>query len=164
LDKARECHLIGAQLGFVSSMRTVGRLLDESDPQRWFWWGRAAVLGLPDPFLETLTRPAHKFKSGSGNAAAVVFQIGRASNGHTNVEERTVFGSNLYNFDNLIVPANSAISFYKSQLSACRDAVDAWSHVGIRCGVVKDIRVFIGKLVWAARDLALYKVWRGIRK
>ena len=59
----------------------------------------------------------------------------------------------------VIPPAiQNAVSFYKSQLSACRGAVDTWSHVGIRFGVVKDIRVFIGKMIWETRDLALFDV------
>jgi TPR repeat protein len=39
LEKTRECFQIAAQLGFVSSMRFLGNLLDESDPQRWIWFG-----------------------------------------------------------------------------------------------------------------------------
>jgi hypothetical protein len=156
LDKARECYLVAAQLGLVLSMNALGFLLDESDPQRWFQWCRAAVLGDPNTFLADFSAQVEKFNSGSGNSS-VMFQIGRALNGHVNVEERTIFG-NKYVFDNHIVPANSSISIYKAQLAACRRAVNAWSHVGIHCGVVKDIRVFIGKLVWETRDLALYKI------
>jgi hypothetical protein len=78
-------------------------------------------------------------------------------NGHVNAETRTIFGTGRY-FGSCIGPANSAISFYKAQVASCRRAVDAWSHVGIRCSVVKDIRVLIGKFVWDTRDLALYKV------
>jgi hypothetical protein len=86
-----------------------------------------------------------------------VFQIGQALNGHVSVEKRTIFGRS-DSFDNRVGPANSAISFYKAQLASCRVAVDMWSHVGIRCRVVKDIRILIGNLVWETRDLALYKV------
>ena len=92
-----------------------------------------------------------------GDLQGAVVQIGKALNGHVSVEKRTIFGDD-DDFDNLIGPANTAISFNKSQLAACRLAVDAWSHVGIRCGVVKDIRVLIGKLVWETRDLALYEI------
>jgi hypothetical protein len=60
------------------------------------------------------------------------------------VEKRTIFGDD----DDFVGPANSSISFYKSQLSACRRAIDVWSLVGIRCGVVKDIRVLVGKMIW----------------
>jgi hypothetical protein len=154
LEKARECFLAAAQLGHVSSMGCLARLLEKSYPRQWFWWGRAAVLGDPNPFLCEFCGPVQEFNSGSGNGA-VVFQIGKAMNGH--VEKRTIFGRP-YNFDKWIGPANSAISFYKSQLVGCRLAVDAWSHVGIRFSVVKDIRVLIGKLIWETRDLALYKV------
>jgi TPR repeat protein len=156
LGKARECHLIAAQLGCVWSMSELGRLFDESDPQRWFWCGRAAVIGLADSFLDSFSGVVDKFNSGSGNGD-VVFQIGKALNGHVSAERRELFSYG-YMFDDLIGPASSAISFHKSQLAACRRAVDMWSHVGIRCGVVKDIRVLIGKLVWETRDLALYKV------
>jgi hypothetical protein len=137
-------------------MRYLGFLLQCSNPQRWLWWGRAAVLGPPGSFAHLFSRPVQEFNSGSGSGA-VVFQIGRALNGHVNVEDRTVFGV-IDIFDNLMSPANTAISFYKSQLSSCRRAVDAWSHVGIRYGAVKDIRILIGKLVWETRDLAMYKV------
>ena len=134
-------------------MSDLGDLLDESD-QRWFWWGRAAVLGLPRSFLDCFSGVVEKFNSGSGSGA-VVFQIGQALNGHVNVEKRTLLGQS-DSFDDRAGPANSAISFYKSQVNACRRAVDMWSQVGIRCSVVKDIRVLIAILVWETRDLALF--------
>ncbi len=127
-------------------MNAFGTMLNEFDPQQWVWWGRAAILGEPSRFMISFSGQVEKCNSGSGNGV-VVFKIGEALNGHISVEEKTFFGSN-YNFDNLIGSATTAISFYKSQLSACRLAVDAWSHVGIQCGVVKDIRVLTGKLVW----------------
>jgi hypothetical protein len=96
-----------------------------------------------------------KFVSGSGNGA-VMFQIGKALNGHVSLQKRIILGDD-FNFDARIGPASAAISFYVQRV-ACRRAVDTWSHVGIRCGVVKDIRVLIGKLVWEMRDLALYNI------
>jgi hypothetical protein len=149
LDTARECYLIAAQLGLVDAMRCLGLLLDGSDPQRWFWFGRAAVLRLPSPLLNSFSFQVQGFNSGSRNGD-IVFQIGKVLSDQVSVQKRTIFGKD-YKFGELIDPANSAIA-------ACRLAVDAWSHVGIRCGVVKDIRVLIGKSVWESRDLALYKV------
>ena len=52
LEKAKACQLTAAQLGFVPSMTCFGKLLDESDPQRWFWLSRAAVVKDPSPFLQ----------------------------------------------------------------------------------------------------------------
>jgi hypothetical protein len=130
-------------------------MLNESDPLRWYWLGQAAKLK-ESRFLLNFAKQVQELNSGSNNAA-VVFMIGKALSGHVSVEEETIFGER-HDFDNRICSANTAISFYKSQLAACRCAVDVWSHVGIRCSVVKDIRVLIGKIVWETRDLALYKV------
>jgi hypothetical protein len=159
LEKARECHVIGSQLGLVVSMIGLAALLDGSDPQRWVWWGRAAVLGLPIWFLHRFVSEVQKFNSGSGNRS-VVFLIEKALNGHVSVEKRTVFGVNYYDFSfgQLIGPANLAISFYKSQLSSCRRAVDTWSLCCLRLNIYKDIRVFMGKMIWETRDLALFDV------
>jgi TPR repeat protein len=45
LNKAKEKFLLASELGDVSAMYELGRLLADSDPQRWRWWGRAAALG-----------------------------------------------------------------------------------------------------------------------
>ena len=91
------------------------------------------------------------------SAAPIAKRFGKALRGHVSVEDRTIFVE-CFVFDDLIGPAITAISFYKAQLSACRRAVDAWSHVGLRFNVVKDIRVLIGKMIWETRDLALFSV------
>jgi hypothetical protein len=153
-DKARENYLIAAELGEVDSMTGVGGLWEESDLLRWYWWGQAAQLGQPYCFLENFSKLVHQFECGSGNALNV-FQMGRALTGNVDVEERRIF-RNERNFDDRIGPANTAISFYSSQLSDCRRAVDAWSHVGLRFNVVKDIRVLIGKLIWETRESVLF--------
>jgi hypothetical protein len=137
-------------------MIEVGQLLGESDPICWFWWGQVAKRGFTSSFVANFAKQVRQFESGSKNAVNV-FQIGKSLHGNVDVENRTFFGID-NDFDYLIGAANYAISFYKLQLSACRSAIDAWSHVGIRCGVVKDIRVLIGKLVWETRDLALFDV------
>ena len=121
-----------------------------------FWFGQAAKRGLTSSFVANFARQVRQFESGSNNAA-IVFQIGRALNGQIDVEKRTIVGND-YEFDKNLGPANSAISFYKAQLVSCHRAVDTWSYVGIRCGVVKDIRVLICKLVWETRDLALFPI------
>ena len=72
------------------------------------------------------------------------------------MEKRTIFGEGR-EFGARVGQANSAISFYVQRV-ACRRAVDAWSICAALVGVVKDIRVLIGKIVWETRDLALFKV------
>ena len=90
-------------LGHVFAMHNHGDLLDESDPQRWYWWGRAAALGYSWPFLLNFANQVELFNSGSGGAA-VMFAIGQALQGHVNEHARTIFNSD-DDFDSLIGPA-----------------------------------------------------------
>jgi hypothetical protein len=71
------------------------------------------------------------------------------------IRKKTVFNA-CFNFEN-IGPINVALGFYKFQLLSHRKAVDAWTLVGRRNGVVKDIRVLIAKMIWKARDNFIYE-------
>jgi hypothetical protein len=88
-------------------------------------------------------------------ARVVMFAIGRALQGHVNEEERTIF--NVNNFDSRIGPAKQAIAFYEAQIRATKDAMRAWTLVGIKLNVVKDVRKLIAKLIWDSREEALCK-------
>ena len=156
LDQAKEKYLVAADLGHVEGMANCGALLDEIDPQCWFWLGRAAQRGQAGFFLSNFCDAVFEFNSGSGSAARM-FQIGRALNGNVDVEKEQIFGES-DDFDSWIGPANEAIASYKSQLAAYKRAVDTWTLVGIRNHVVKDIRILISNMIWEWRDFALYTV------
>ena len=156
LNSEKENSLIAAELGFVFSARNFGHLLNESDPHRWLWWSRAALRGNPGSFLDSFSKQVDLFFSGSGNAT-VVFLIGRALKGNIDMEKKRIFGSD-YNFISLIGPANQAVSFYSSQISAARLAVDTWTLVLTRLHLIKDIRIYIGKMIWEGRFEANYKI------
>jgi hypothetical protein len=170
LERAKENHLIAAELGHVHSMVEFSFALDESDPLHWYWFGKATRLGFSrcsPAFIYNAVKQVEQLNAGCGSAA-VVFQIGLALNGQIDVEKRLIFGEtedgdhwglpeqSLIPFRKLVGPANDAISFYTIQLAACRRAVDCWSSVGIRFRVVKDIRILIGKMIWETRELALF--------
>jgi hypothetical protein len=95
------------------------------------------------------------FNSGSGSATVMV-AIGRALQGHVNEESRTIFNRS-NKFDSLIIPAKQAIAFYQAQIKATKDAMHAWTLVGIHFGVVKDVRKLIARLIWDSREEALFK-------
>ena len=156
LNLAKQNLLIAAELGNVYAAEEFGRLLDESDPDCWLWWSRAAVRGWPFSFLDHFAKQVEQFFSGSGNATAV-FWIGRALKGNINVEKKEIFGSD-YNFVSRIGPANQAVSFYESQIKSARLAVDTWTLVSTRLQMIKDIRIYIGKMIWDARFEANYKI------
>jgi hypothetical protein len=154
MERAKENYLFAAELGHVDAMVSVGGLLDKDDRQRFVWSARAASNGRSWDFLDEMRGQIQNFVSGAG-CGNVVFAIGRALKGQVDNEKRTVFG-NGYNFDTCIGPANEAVRFYEFQLRSCRKAVDSWTIIGLRNGVVKDMRKMIGKMIWDAREEAAY--------
>ena len=150
LNLAKENYLIAAELGHVWAADCYGRLLGESDPVRWIWLGRAASRGLSDCFLAYFSKEVEQFFSGSGNAF-VVFTIGRVLKSCICSEKLEIFNSRRWNFDSLIGPANQAVSFYDSQTKAARLAVDTWTLVATRLHLIKDLRIYIGKMIWGSR-------------
>jgi TPR repeat protein len=156
LDKAKENFLLASELGHVFAMRRLGELMGELDPQRWRWWGRAATHGASLSFLSSFSKQVELFNSGSGSAV-VMFAIGQALQGYVNEQARTIFEDEDYDFGSLIGPATQAIAFYEAQIKATQDAMRAWTQVGIKLKVVKDVRKLIAKLVWDSREEALYK-------
>ena len=85
-----------------------------------------------------------------------MFAIGRALQGHVKEEERTIFDDE-DGFDLRINPAKHAIAFYEAQIKATTAAMHAWTQVGIKLKVVKDVRKLIAKLIWDSREEALYR-------
>jgi hypothetical protein len=154
MEIAKDNYLLAAELGYVGAMVAFGFVFDKDDPQRFFWYGRAAVSGNSYFFLNEMVLQIRNFNNGTG-IAKVVFAIGRALKGHIYNKKRTIFG-NVNMFDARIGPANQALHFYNFQLHFYRKAVDSWSIVGLRNKVVKDIRKMIGKMVWDAREEAAY--------
>ena len=140
-------YLIAAELGCVLSATYYGASMDLSDPSRWLWMGRAASRGLPYPFLDAF--------SGCDSASGV-FVIGRALRGNIDLEKKEIFGSPR-SFRSIVSAAIRAFSFYDTQINRARLAVDSWTLVGIRVGIVKDVRKLIGKIIWESRFDANYK-------
>jgi hypothetical protein len=157
LDKAKENLLRASELGYVLAMYWLGVLLDESNAQRWRWWGQAAALGSSWDFLASFSKQVDLFNSGSRGGSAM-FAIGQALQGHVNVQERKIFRSSNISFESRIGPAKQAMAFYEAQIKATKDAMRAWTLVGIKLNVVKDVRKLIAKLIWDSREEALYNV------
>jgi len=158
LSKAKAKSLLAAKLNHVEAMSQFGLSLDDSDPQRWQWWCRAATNGLSCSLLSSFAPFVDRFSSDPSLGPAV-FRIGRALKGRINTEKRDIFGDS-YNFDSRIGPANRAVSFFFSQCSAARAAVDTWCLIARRVGnnlLNKDVRKKVGMLIWEAREQADYK-------
>ena len=156
LNLAKDNYLIAAELGQVEAAEMYGSFLDQSDPVRWLWLGIAASHGSPHSFLYYFGKQVEQFFSCFGNAS-IVFLIGRALKGNIDMEKKRIFGFD-YGSDVWISPANQAVLFYESQIKSARLAVDTWTLVATRLHVIKDMRIYIGKMVWEARFEANYKI------
>ncbi len=155
LNVAKENYLIAAELGHIFSAYYIVNMLDESDPVCWLWLGRAALHGFQVSFLDSFSEQVEQFFSGSGNAT-IVLLIGRALKGNIDMERRLIFGRGNYDVGFLISPANQAVSFYDSQIQSARLAIDTWTLVSIRLHLIKDMRIYIGKMIWESRFEANY--------
>ena len=154
MEKAKENYRLASNLGHVAAMRSYGHLLEDSDSQHWVWLGRAASRG--SNVIDFTKRFSKHLKSlfSDAESASVLFEIGRGLKGYFNSNS---FGSS-FRLDFSIPPAILVIDFYIAQLAACRKSVDTWSLVGIRYGVVKDIRIMIGLMIWESRDFAWHRL------
>ena len=119
--------------------------------------GKSALRGWAFSLLDHFAKQVDRFFSGSGNAT-VVFLIGRALKGNIDMQKKEIFESNWLVFDSLIGPANQAVSFYSSQIKSLRLAIDTWTLVATRLHLIKDMRIYIGELIWEARLEANYKI------
>jgi hypothetical protein len=158
-DKAKQNFLLPTKLGHVFAVSCLGHLLEESNPHGWRLWGRAAALGSSGSFLYHFSEQVEVFNSGSGSAA-VMFAIGQALQGHMNEQARRICNWE-YDFDSLVNPAKQAIAFYEAQIKATKAVMHAWTQVGIKLNVVKDVRKLIAKLIWDSREETLYDVSEG---
>jgi hypothetical protein len=158
LERAKGNYLTAAELGYVDAMIELRWLLDENDPNGFFWLGKAAVNGSSAingsswTFLNDMSAQIRNFNSGTGHAN-VVFAIGRALKGYIENKKRTIFDNN-EEFKCRTAPANQAFQFYHFQLKSYRKAVDNLILVGIRNEVVKDIRGMIARMIWDSREEA----------
>jgi hypothetical protein len=153
-DEAKRYFAIASKLGSVDAMALYGNMLPKSDPLRHALRGKAAASGyLTTGFLNDMEEQMEGMRQSF--LPKIVFALGRALDGHVNEQRREIFGNGL-RFSNWFPHAKVVVEFYKIQALQYRRAVDMWTLVGLRRGVVKDVRIFIGKLIWKCREEAQY--------
>jgi hypothetical protein len=152
VEKGKEFLLIASELGHVPAMKYYSELLN--DARKYYWLGRAAERRFPNSFSLDMSGQIQKFNQGVGRSD-FMFAIGRALKGNANEKAEQLFGSSFgYSEDDV----TQVQSFYEFQLRSYRRAVDLWSGIAIRNGVVKDIRKMIAKIIWETRCEARYSM------
>jgi hypothetical protein len=141
-----------AKLGHVKGMQKQGRL-SKWDPQYYVHLGNAAIeRGTLWTDFASMVQPELKrfFESHSRLTRSCVFVIGRLFVKNSAPRKPSMLA------DMRTADVRLAMSFYEIQCGGARNAVNAWTLVGIRLRVVKDIRIMIGMLIWSAREEAKY--------
>jgi TPR repeat protein len=147
-DEAKGLELMrqSAELGYSVGPFLYGKLaFGETDWDRYYWWGRGALRGNNLPaFIEAILDFIPAFQRG---------ECGRILHTVTPVLQKTLHLVNDVVFDGTLAPDefgdfHAVIFMHQSMLDRARAAIACWSVVGLRCGVVKDVRVLIAKMLW----------------
>ena len=140
--------------GSIFAMIALGYYYNDNDSKRWYWLGRVANLEDPDYFTIRLSRSSLIFFDDISHSS--FFTIGSIVKGKLKlIGNRSVFDMNL-NSMHVFKFVERSVIYYEDQLVKCRKAVDAWTLVGIRLRVVKDIRKLIGMIIWESKNEELY--------
>lgn len=134
-----------ASLGHVGAMNAIGNMLCDADPDRWTYWGKAAERGHMKNFL---TFFPSQLRFANTERSHIVYLIGEF------LSRRIL----VYEPGELLENVTAAVSFYKKQVRAAEEAVHAWTLVGTRLHVIKDVRKIIGLMLWEDRKAARYIV------
>ncbi len=161
--KARLYYLRSARLGNVDAMIAFAKLCPEENPNlpdRLFWLGQAARRGDAMSFIIEFFEHVEKFQKGDENKRDILFVVARALTGHVDVKRKKLFGTKIPKSsfsDARISQAEFACKFLQAHTQGARKVVDTWTMVAIRFHVVKDIRLWIAKLIWKTRDQYKYE-------
>ena len=129
-------------------------MFENNDPRRFVFLGYSAARGDPSYFLSYFKEQVRNYL-GKNGPANVVFAIGQALKRHVDTKNKQIFQSG-FNYDAHIWLAQRAVQVYDEQSLATRRAIFAWTGIGMRFGIVKDIRLFISNMVWLSRSECLY--------
>lgn len=152
-DDARKYYLIAAQLGHVKSMIGYVHCFFGRNLDGWTWSSKAAKLGDASDFLRVFCKHV---RAKTSHSPEIMFVMGKTFNGNICDEQQSLFGRKMIDLSK-INPAKRVVEFYKNQLAAYRAAVDTWTMIARRLGVVKDMRRMIGSMIWNAREEAEYE-------
>lgn len=132
--------------GSIFAINLIG-FLSKSLFKRWNWFGKLLEFKEYLTFINILESFVYLKKDDIN-----LVYIGRHM--RRKVEFNLIF--QLFAKPAVVLLSENSASAYKTQMIRCRKAVDAWTLVGLRFRVVKDIRNLIAKLIWESRNEEIY--------
>jgi hypothetical protein len=131
------------------------RAYDLQDARRYQWLGLAASNGdraAPLSIVYDTVGQLRRHDARAAGAGRVVFEIGRVLRGHVGRSGAVVFGVPVANGEHREAAAR-AVALHRAWEKSAREALQMWTRVGRRCGVVRDVRRLVAQLVWAERHV-----------
>jgi hypothetical protein len=150
LPRAIELYRRAAELELPEAMHEYGEVaFGERDWERYLWWGRALERGRIFSFLrfsQSVVGLLPSFEKG---------ELGRVLHTVAPVIAKRLgaVGTHEYGFRLVESECARILQLHGAMLDRARRAIDCWSIVARRRGVVKDMRVMIAKMAWK-------EVWR----
>lgn len=118
--------------------------------ERLEWFGQVLKFGRYQDFL-TMIEPYVRSKI--DNHISLVY-IGRYLIKGFDFKSRRIFG--LYVSFHTFQFSQRSVECYNKQIIRCRKAVDVWTLIATRFRIYKDLRIFIGKMIWESRNEEIY--------
>jgi hypothetical protein len=114
--------------------------------QRFLWLGRAAAKGEDqNSYCVAVRNLLGRLEK--GQLCQILHTVAPVIKNHFDAAQRTAFGDRIS--EERLKLLQKVIVLHEVMLFRAKLAIDCWSVVGRRCGVVKDIRVVISKMAWA---------------
>jgi hypothetical protein len=149
--RAMELFRAAAELDCVEAQGDYGSMaFGESDWQRFYWWGRAALKKHESrSFVDPLLKKVRSFAAGED--CRILCTVAPMIRKGLDVAKSECFGERYPNGD--MTRLVRLLRLDGELRDRAGRAIACWSAVGLRHGIVKDIRVMIAKMAWE-------EVWR----
>jgi TPR repeat protein len=144
-DKARALELFrfAAECGRSDAQFWYGlRGFGEFDWERYYWQGLAALRGSCSGWVAAVLRLLLSFER--GEYGRILHTVALLIPLRLGVPKVLSHGPSKSELEGL----QRVLGLQSAMLNRTRRAVACWSVVGLRCGLVKDVRVMIAKMVW----------------
>jgi TPR repeat protein len=143
-----ELYKQAAEMEHVRAQELYGEFaFGELEWERYLWMGRAVAQGhSANFFCDSVLRLLPSFER--GELGRILHTVVPSIQRHLEAEKPTkkVFGHRGSREE--MANLQRMIQLHKTMLASARQAITCWSIVGLRCGLVKDVRVMIAKMVW----------------
>jgi hypothetical protein len=142
-DKGRSLELLrtAAELEHPVAQAYYGFTFGQFDWRRFFWYGRSAERGHDErSFFNSVAAMLPSFER--GECVRILHTVGPPLRIVANRDVSPPIDSAVE------VQLQRVLELYEALLERARQVVRCWTVVGLQHGVVKDVRVLIGKLVW----------------